>query len=454
MFHLAALLTVLALPVEVPDLERIPTVAVIERIALGMPPAKVNLQVHSLNMSIELSAPSDPRGLLDRVRIADPQLCPSLLRTEQGILLRCRTPRIEAQLDTLEGKAVLEIHELRGLPWRDESDQMWFFYNPIGLKLGNACPGDTPAARGECHFKAGRITEAALEFRKGLSTEHRKMCALRLGDVAIRSGDAVTAVSWYQLSGHYGPYGRMAQARLCELGGMCLGEKRKTTFDSSLLPEPLKTEMLLRGARAFAYIGAVEEAMKRLTGAMKENPKLCESDNRILCRRLVAFALQFPDATAGEEALEAYINLPARTEGFMSLELLRAAAEKAVIIGAPLFAANMMAASVPWIEGVNPQGLNEHLLRTTELYLKGSDKARARTMYEYAESRLGNRALSHPRWGEIAFATRNVDIRSGRDNSSAVSGAATKDLAEAYTNIARSLRARKGGNNQEDTETP
>jgi tetratricopeptide (TPR) repeat protein len=374
-----------------------------------------------------------------------------LIRLENGILLRCRTPRVEALLDVREGKTVLEIHELRGLPWREEGDQIWFFYNPIGLKLGNACPGDTPASRGECHFKAGRMTEAALEFRKGINTESRKMSALRLGDIALRSNDAVTAVAWYQLVGAIGPYGRMAQARLCELGGTCLGERRKTVFDATMLPEPLHTEMLLRGARAFAYIGAVEEAMTRLTAAMKKNSRLCENETRVLCRQLIFFALQFPDATAGVEAIEAYINLPSRTEGFLSLELLRMAAEKAVILGAPHFAANMLAASVPWIEGVNPTGLNAHILRAAELYLLGGDRARARTLYEYAESRLGEQVVESRRWAEIAFATRNVDVRSGKNQNTSVDDMATRDLAQAYTSIARALRTRTSGSKPQES---
>jgi tetratricopeptide (TPR) repeat protein len=448
---LAVLLTALALPVENTDLERIPTVAVIERIPLGVPKNKVALTVHSLNMSLELTVPGDPRALYARVQNADPQLCPSLIRLENGILLRCRTPRIEALLDVREGKTVLEIHELRGLPWREEGDQIWFFYNPIGLKFGNACPGDTPASRGECHFKAGRMTEAALEFRKGINTESRKLSALRLGDIALRSNDAVTAVAWYQLVGAFGPFGRMAQARLCELGGTCLGERRKTVFDATMLPEPLHTEMLLRGARAFAYIGAVEEAMTRLTAAMKNNSRLCENETRILCRQLIFFALQFPDATAGVEAIEAYLSLPSRTEGFLSLELLHMAAEKSAVIGAPIFAANMLAASVPWIEGVNPTGLNSHILRAAELYLIGGDRARARTLYEYAESRLGERVLDSPRWGEIAFATRNVDVRNGNDNTSPVDDMAVRDLASAYTSIARALRSRTSGNKPQES---
>jgi hypothetical protein len=87
------------------------------------------------------------------------------------------------------------------------------------------------------------------------------------------------------MAGRFGSYGRMAVARLCELGGSCLGELRKRTFDASMLPEPLHGEMLLRAARAHAYIGAVKESMVNLLEAIRT--------------KLATFATTTPASCAG-----------------------------------------------------------------------------------------------------------------------------------------------------------
>jgi hypothetical protein len=86
------------------------------------------------------------------------------------------------------GKPVLEDPRVRGLPLSEDGDQIWFFYHPIALRFGSGCPGDTAPARGECQFKAGRFTEAALEFRKALQGEYRRLAPLRLGDISLRTG--------------------------------------------------------------------------------------------------------------------------------------------------------------------------------------------------------------------------------------------------------------------------
>jgi hypothetical protein len=85
--------------------------------------------------------------------------------------------------------------------------------------------------------------------------------------------------------------------------------------------------------------------------------------------------LKFPDVDGGYEALEAYLNLPSRTEGFLAIEMVRAAAEKALDIGAPLFAGNLLAASVPWVEGADVEAISDHLLRSAEMYLLAKDPA-------------------------------------------------------------------------------
>ncbi len=434
-----------------PESERVSTVAAIERLPLAVPISRVVLSVDSLAMRIDLTTTSDTRAIQQRFLASDPQLCPYIHREPNTVVLQCRTPRIEARLDQTGGKPVLEIHEVRGLPLHEDGDQIWFFYHPIALHFGSACPGDTTPARGECHFKAGRFTEAALEFRKALTGEYRRLASLRLGDISLRTGDATTAAGWYRMAGRFGSYGRLATARLCEMGGGCLGEMRKRVFDATLLPEPLHSEMLLRGARAHAYIGAVKDSMSALIEAMRANPRVCDDDTRVLCRRLVLFALKFPDLDGAVETVEAYMALPGRTEGFLAIEMVRAAAEKCLAIGAPLFAGNLLAASVPWVEGTDVDAIGDHLLRSAEMYLVAQDSARARTLYEYADGRIGRKRLTGPRWAAVAAATLGVDGHGGIQADEAEAAQAARDLAAAYTAMSRSLRARQSQNNASES---
>jgi tetratricopeptide (TPR) repeat protein len=454
MFHVAAILLALNAPPENADPERVTTVAVIERLPLAAPITRVVLSVDSLAMRIDVTTTSDARAIYQRFVSSDPQLCPYISRAGNTVVLQCRTPRIEARLDSNAGKPVLEIREVRGLPLSEEGDQIWFFYHPIALRFGSGCPGDTAPARGECQFKAGRFTEAALEFRKALQGENRRLASLRLGDISLRTGDPATAAGWYRMAGRHGSWGRMAVARLCELGGGCLGELRKRVFDAAMLPEPLHGEMLLRAARAHAYIGAVKDSMVNLLEAIHTNPHICDDDTRVLCRRLVLFALKFPDTEGGLETLEVYLNLPLRTEGFRSIEMVRAAAEKALDIGAPLFAGNLLAASVPWVEGADVEAISDHLLRSAEMYLLAKDPARARTLYEYAEGRIGRKRMVGARWTSVIGAVEGVDSHSkSRNDESAITEAAG-DVAAAYTTVSRSLRFRKSQTQNNGSESP
>jgi tetratricopeptide (TPR) repeat protein len=454
MFRLASILLALGTPLDNTGPERMTTAAVVERLPLAAPINRVTLSVDSLAMRIDVTSAADTRAIYQRFVASDPQLCPYISRAGNTITLQCRTPRIEAWLDANSGKPVLEIREVRGLPLNEEADQIWFFYHPIALHFGSGCPGDTAPARGECHFKAGRFTEAALEFRKALQGEYRRLASLRLGDISLRTGDPATAAGWYRMAGHYGSYGRIAVARLCELGGGCLGEMRKQVFDASLLPEPLHGEMLLRGARAFAYIGAVKDSMVALLEAIRSNPHMCDYESRILCRRLVLFALKFPNVDGGLETIETYLELPLRTEGYLSIEMVRAAAEKALDIGAPVFGGHLLAASVPWVEGVDVEAISDHLLRSAEIYLLANDLARARTIYEYAEGRIGRKHLLGSRWATVITAIEGVEGHGKGANQEAAITEAARDLAAAYTTMSRSLRFRKTQSQPSGSESP
>jgi hypothetical protein len=433
--------------------ERVTTALSVERLPLAAPLDRVALSVDSLAMRMELTSTTHARAIAQRLLASKPQLCPLVMRLGNTVVLDCRTPRIEARLDPGGGKPVLEIREVRGLPTDQDSDQLWFFYHPISLRLGRGCPGDTPAAKGECLFTAGRFTEAALQFRKALHGENLRFAQLRLGDIALRTGDPATAAGWYRMAVHYGAFGRMARARLCELGGTCLGEQRKRVFDASLLPEPLHSEMRLRGARAAAYVGAVKEAMTSLLDLMRDNPHLCDTYTRSLCRRLVLFALRFPDRDGASESLEAYLNLPSRTDGFLCIELVRAAAERALDLGAPFFGANLLAASLPWVEAADADATGDLLLRSAEMYLVANDPARARILFDYVDGRIGRKRMTGPRWAAVIAAVADIDVHAQSLQGQAIDRAA-RDVAEAYTAVSRSLRLRQGQNLSNDSESP
>jgi hypothetical protein len=454
MFHLLTLMLALGTVSDDADVERVTTAAAVERLPLAVPINRVVLSVDSLAMRIDVTSTMDARAVQQRFMAANPQLCPFISRAANTVTLQCRTPRIEARLDNQGGKATLEVREVRGLPLNEDGDQIWFFYNPIALKFGSGCPGDSPPARGECHLKAGRFTEAALEFRRTLQGEFRRLANLRLGDISLRTGDPATAAGWYKQAGRFGSYGRMATARLCELGGGCLGELRKHIFNAEALPEPLHTEMLLRGARAAAYLGAVKDAMVNLQEAMKLGPHVCDEDTRVLCRRLILFALKFPNAEGGPETLEAYMTLPQRTEGYLAIEMVRAAAEKALDLGAAKFAGHLLAASVPWVEGNDVEAVADHILRSAEMYLVAKDVVRAHTLYLYADSRVGQKRMQGPRWAAVAAATQGADPRGNASHEEVVTAAAARDVAEAFTAVSQSLRFRRSLPPNNGSESP
>ena len=87
------------------------------------------------------------------------------------------------------------------------------------------------------------------------------------------------------------------------------------------------------------------------------------------------------------------------------------------------------------------------------MYLAAKDLARARTLYEYAEGRVGRKRMSGPRWTAVTVAVGGLDTHSRRANDSAITQA-TRDLAEAYTTVSRSLRFRQNQVQPTDSETP
>jgi len=88
------------------------------------------------------------------------------------------------------------------------------------------------------------------------------------------------------------------------------------------------------------------------------------------------------------------------------------------------------------------------------MYLLAKDPARARTLYEYAEGRIGRKRMVGARWTSVIGAVEGVDShsKSGGDDD-AISEAAS-DVAAAYTTLSRSLRFRKSQPQTNSSESP
>ena len=441
MFVPAVLLVLAAEVTEAPP--RLPTVATVERIPLPLPAKSVTLTLYPFNKRIELRSSRDSAGLASKIAAAGSRLCPRTLVGHNTVILQCVTRRLDGVLAQDKGKLFLEIYELRGVPWRGEENQVQVFYSPVAFRFGDGCPGNTPVARGECAYRAGQYTVAAVEFRRALAGDGRRVAAMRLGDLALMNQDPGTAASWYQVAGRLGAFGRLAAARLCELSGTCLAKLRQSVFDSTLLPEPAHTEMFLRAARVAAYMDDLPAAMVALRRAIESAHGGCDGTTQLYCRQLLLNVLEQPGKDGAIETLETYLVLPGRTEGPLALALMNAAVEKAAALGAPVFAGNLMASSAQTVAGSSKDLLSDFLLRTMELYLAGGDRTRARVVGEFAETRLGHGKLTGARWKAVLG-----DLQGSDDDLVAaaqtqmVAGEVTRDLTLAYTTLARATAAR------------
>ena len=352
-------------------------------------------------------------------------LCPQIAVKGAAVEMRCRSARIEVQI-TPQGKdTYLDINELRGLPWRAGPDAApSFFYDPWRAGLGQSCPGKSPAVRAECELRDGDQLAAAIQLRAALETTARQFACVRLGDLAVATGDPITAAGWYRRAGAFGPFGRIADMRLCELDGRCLQSTEQVlhTFDAAGLPEPLRAESLLRGARAEAYAGRLPSAMHIIAKEVhaKGVSSVCREGGELLCRRILLEAMRgaqaaFAPLLAGakrdenpatpqggtrgppleqderaylEELLETYLAIPSWEKGPFAVEMVQSAAPLAARLGAPAFAGNLLASLAPEVPDAQ---LGEHLLLAAQAFIGGKDWARAQLVAVYAQSRLGNK---------------------------------------------------------------
>jgi hypothetical protein len=455
------LVTLAAVPAEVvpraptEGVSRLPTVATVERIPLLRDPGSVMLMIYPFSKLVELHTNHDSKGLATRIASAKSRLCPRTLLEQNTITLQCTTRRLDSVLVREKGQLFLEIYELRGIPSRGDEHRINVFYNPLTFQLGDGCPGNTSAARGECAFREGKYTVAAVEFRRALSGDGRRVAAIRLGDLALINQDPGTAAGWYYAAGRAGAFGRVAAARLCELSGNCFTKARRSVLSASMLPEPLYTEMLLRAARVSAYLDEIPQAMQGLKNAIDAAHGGCDGSTMLFCRQLLLGVLQNANKEGVIQALDTYLALTGRTEGPLAMELIHTAAERAAAMGAPIFAGNLMAASGQSVEAGNKADLGDFLLRTAELYLAGHDRTRARVVGEFAETRLGRAKMVGPRWIAVLREMQGDEDGDSTHNNVAVAEV-TRDLALAYTALARanSVRLSAEGTGDESARAP
>jgi hypothetical protein len=445
-----SLLLVAAFAIAGPGLSlpaRLALIVAAERIPVPVALKPADMVFEPMTGSIELRRLSNPTVVAQKMALAVGQLCPTIETTATSVVVRCRTKRIDAQLVVERGKTFIEVEELRGLPWRPDSERLDVFYDPEKLGFGGACPGTMLAGRAECALRDGRTEEATALFRQALgSGPQGSFAGVRLGDMAMAKGDVAAALVLYRRYSYGDMFGRIAAARLCELDGSCLGTPmRARIFDATDRPEPVRSELLVRGARVALFADEISVAAGLLAAAVNDRVSgACTQMARSLCRRMLLVVLDKVTGDDAAVAIETYLGLSDRYDGPLAKELLRAVAEKAAVIGAPLFGANLLAANATGAEG---PGLGEHLLRTAELYLAADDLIRARVVVDYAETRAsGRNSFGGPRWAAVRGAVRGANEESGASAISSFDVLATegaRDVAAAYGTIARARTVRR-----------
>lgn len=408
-----------------------------ERIALPPTMRATAVQPDVLLSAIEIDT-GDPRATAKHLAKNPSRLCPVVEERRGGVRLRCTTRRFDAQLVTSGGRTFIDLHELRGLPTRpSENGAPQVTYTPSEYGLGGPCPGTTPAGRGECALADGRLAEAAAHLREAFGSEPT-FAALRLGDIALATGDPNLAIAWYRRAPRQGVFGRLAIARECEITGSCF-ERLATAFEPAGLPEPARTELELRGIRARLILGRTEEAATLLTRRLLEanRPAACALAPA-LCRRVTLAALRDPGPAGPGPAIALYLALPTRDRAPLADVLAREVAEAAAGMGAPAFAANILASIVHEARAAD---LPDALARIAELYLAAEDRSRARIIADHARTRLTLAQLSSARWKAIRAAIERKNPAEARTPS--LPASPTTGLAQAAQALARtrSMRA-------------
>jgi hypothetical protein len=326
------------------------------------------------------------------------ELCPTVELTRDAVILHCTTRRLWAEVvEDDHGAPSLDLRSLRGVAWKGDvamSVRAW----PLRVAgIPDECPGRIDAAKGECALAAGKFDEAERHFKLARGGPDSAISYLRLGDLALQRGDAETAVHLYAFVSPVGPVGRLARARQCELTGSCLEPaSSKSAGDTQGLADAPRAELALMYWRREVFMDREAAVMPAFSEALRDDPSLC-SGALALCQRLLQVGLASADEATRVAALGGWLAESVR-HGPYELEVAAAAAVAAESLGAPGFAATVLAGVSSQVEKVDLPG---HLLRVIQLYLAARDAVRAAVILDYAESRLGRAATSASQWQAV-----------------------------------------------------
>lgn len=398
---------------------------------LLLPSSKVKVEVDGMSREIRLRT-REPKLLQKALKAS--RLCPDREPVYDGLLLRCQDRRITAEVQLARGQPWLDIRITRGLPWGGAFDFVPTGYgSPEMWNISELCPGISAAGRAECLFATGRDKEA----RKALAQPNRtdnetSLALLRRGEVASSERKFNEAISLFESIQVPGPAMRFADAHICEIAGNCFdGKSGFYAFEHQGLREPLQTEMELRALRLFSYLGHDETVLNRLRLRLtaEERPSLCKGAVS-LCHSLVLAAMKSDSTAIRLDAIDLYASglLPLK-EG-RNRALAYAASEIAMELGAPGFAANLLASAA---NEVAREELADYLIRTAELYSLAGDTIRTEVVVSFAQSKL-----SRAEWTKAQWKMNQLGIGQPRKPESKIESVALPqvDLAKELANVA------------------
>ncbi len=349
-----------------------------ERQVLG-PAAKATLEVDAPSATLTVRHLPRPERAAAAWRRSRSELCPKV-RVERGALVfTCATRLLDATLEEERGARVLLLRGLVGVPWAHRSPLVPLPLAELGE--GPPCPGQTPAARGECLLAAGELDEARAAFEEG-ALAGSGLAHLRLGDLAWEARQLPAAVDHYMKVPPRGPTARLAKARLCVLAGRCEpAPGGLAPFDSSGLSADVALDLRQQALRGHVFAGALNPALALISEARE----LCQRSSA-LCQSVLAQGLESPVPEARAQALALYLSGLRPAGGADALELAHLAARASGALGAPAAGAQLLSSL---LEEVPRPALDGHLLLTAQLYLDAKDPVRARVARDFAKAQPG-----------------------------------------------------------------
>lgn len=323
--------------------------------------------------------------------------CPKAHADGTTLVLDCDTGRLHAEHTPIG----ITLYKLRGMPWAASDDPVPLVIFPPELSgLGGPCPGTTPAGKAECLLAEGKLSEAKPLLTLALDTASRDYAALRLADLALVENRPLEAMEWIEKTGRSGQWGRLATVRLCDISGRCpKGAPRDLMYDSSGMDAPAARDLKLRELRVLRLESATDAITKLFDAGHGSWPDaLCEGTATALCNLVLASALASDDPEARISGLTLFASGPVTLPGPRRPELASAAADAAVALGAPGFAAAALAAATP---DVPKAKLASHLRKVIALYAASGQPGRASAVYSYALDTVASDIKKDPRWKKL-----------------------------------------------------